>query len=169
MSNIGAFGDIGFKFPRPNVKVKVDSVSTSYIQQAKERIIKYGDPKYNINDFKTGDCKTMLLNQTIYYLNKPNSKWISVVLYYPFKFASVVKISGRSKHYFIFKEEEWIQFHEQRENINKYFQTCEMMWKPRQIGSKTLTFEMIEEKKILRTEDMCENEVYLGWESVSEV
>ncbi|KAF5269121.1 hypothetical protein FQA39_LY08791 [Lamprigera yunnana] len=46
------------------------------------------------------------------------------------------------------------------------FTTCDMMWKPRQIGSKTLTFEMIEEK-ILRIEDMCGNEVYLGWESVS--
>ncbi|KAF5298053.1 hypothetical protein FQA39_LY11821 [Lamprigera yunnana] len=28
---------------------------------------------------------------------------------------------------------------------------------------------MIEEKKILRIEDMCENKIYLGWESVSEV
>ncbi|KAF5283765.1 hypothetical protein FQA39_LY17203 [Lamprigera yunnana] len=43
------------------------------------------------------------------------------------------------------------------------------MWKPRHIGSKTLTFEMIEEKKILKIEDMSGNEVYLGWESVSEV
>ncbi|KAF5285669.1 hypothetical protein FQA39_LY16533 [Lamprigera yunnana] len=43
------------------------------------------------------------------------------------------------------------------------------MWKPRQIGSKTLPFEMIEEKKILKIEDMSGNEVYLGWESVSEV
>ncbi|KAF5301659.1 hypothetical protein FQA39_LY10706 [Lamprigera yunnana] len=49
------------------------------------------------------------------------------------------------------------------------FQTFDMMWKPRQIGSKTLTFEMIEEKKILKIEDMSGNEVYLGWESVSEV
>ncbi|KAF5276840.1 hypothetical protein FQA39_LY06392 [Lamprigera yunnana] len=40
------------------------------------------------------------------------------------------------------------------------------MWKPRKIDSKTLTTE---EKKILRIEDMCGNEVYLGWESVSEV
>ncbi|KAF5287253.1 hypothetical protein FQA39_LY15981 [Lamprigera yunnana] len=73
----------------------------------------------------------------------------------------------RSKQYVLFKEEEWIQFYEQRENINKYFQTYDMMWKPRQIGSKTLMFEMIEEKKILRIEDMCGNEVYLGWESMS--
>ncbi|KAF5305675.1 hypothetical protein FQA39_LY09164 [Lamprigera yunnana] len=43
------------------------------------------------------------------------------------------------------------------------------MWKPRQIGSKTLTFEIIEEKKILKIEDMSGNKVYLGWESVSEV
>ncbi|KAF5280059.1 hypothetical protein FQA39_LY18165 [Lamprigera yunnana] len=93
----------------------------------------------------------------------------SVGLYYPFEFASVVKIFGRSKQYVIFKEEEWIQFHEQRENINKYFQTFDTMWKPRQIGSKTLTFEMIEQKKILKIEDMSGNEVYLGWESVSEV
>ncbi|KAF5282910.1 hypothetical protein FQA39_LY17446 [Lamprigera yunnana] len=135
--------------------VSVDSIPTSCIQLAKEQIIKYSDPKYNINDLKTGDCETMLLNQTIYYLNKSKSKWISVF--------------GRSKQYVIFKEEEWIQFHEQRENINKYFQTFDTMWKPRQIGSKTLTFEMIEEKKILKIEDMSENEVYLGWESVSEV
>ncbi|KAF5273142.1 hypothetical protein FQA39_LY07632 [Lamprigera yunnana] len=147
----------------------VDSIPTSCVQLAKEQIIKYSDPKYNINDLKTGDCETMLLNQTIYYLNKSKSKWISVGLYYPFEFASVVKIFGRSKQYVIFKEEEWIQFHEQRENINKYFQTFDTMWKPRQIGSKTLTFEMIEEKKILKIEDMSGNEVYLGWESVSEV
>ncbi|KAF5285256.1 hypothetical protein FQA39_LY16717 [Lamprigera yunnana] len=43
------------------------------------------------------------------------------------------------------------------------------MWKPRQIGSKTLPFEMIEEKKILKIEDMSGNKDYLGWESVSEV
>ncbi|KAF5286630.1 hypothetical protein FQA39_LY16204 [Lamprigera yunnana] len=47
--------------------------------------------------------------------------------------------------------------------------TFNTMWKLRRIGSKTLMFEMIEEKKILRIEDMCGNEVYLGWESVSEV
>ncbi|KAF5287844.1 hypothetical protein FQA39_LY15658 [Lamprigera yunnana] len=47
--------------------------------------------------------------------------------------------------------------------------TFDTMWKPRQIGSKTLTFDMIEEKKILKIEDMSGNEVYLGWESVSEV
>ncbi|KAF5273843.1 hypothetical protein FQA39_LY00958 [Lamprigera yunnana] len=69
----------------------VDSVATSCIQLAKERIIKYNDTKYNINDFKTGDCETMLLNQRIYYLNKSKRKWISVGLYYPFEFASVVK------------------------------------------------------------------------------
>ncbi|KAF5278050.1 hypothetical protein FQA39_LY18404 [Lamprigera yunnana] len=147
----------------------MDSIPTSCVQLAKEQIIKYSDPKYNINDLKTGDCETLLLNQTIYYLNKSKSKWISVGLYYPFEFASVVKIFGRSKQYVIFKEEEWIQFHEQRENINKYFQTFDTMWKPRQIGSKTLTFEMIIEKKILKIEDMSGNEVYFGWESVSEV
>ncbi|KAF5298556.1 hypothetical protein FQA39_LY11757 [Lamprigera yunnana] len=47
-------------------------------------------------------------------------------------------------------------------------ETCDMMWKPK-IGSKILMFEMIEEKKIISIEDMCGNEVYLGWESVSEV
>ncbi|KAF5277681.1 hypothetical protein FQA39_LY18438 [Lamprigera yunnana] len=144
----------------------MDSIATSCIQLAKEQIIKYSDPKYNINDFKTGDCETMLRNQTIYYLNKSKSKWTSVGLYYPFEFASIVKIFGRSKQYVIFKEEEWIQFHEQRKNINKYFQTFDTMWKPRQIGSKTLTFEMIEKKKILRIENMCGNEVYLSWKSV---
>ncbi|KAF5271741.1 hypothetical protein FQA39_LY08064 [Lamprigera yunnana] len=43
------------------------------------------------------------------------------------------------------------------------------MWKPRQIGLKTLTFEMVGEKKILKIEDMSGNEVYLGWESVSDI
>ncbi|KAF5280951.1 hypothetical protein FQA39_LY17910 [Lamprigera yunnana] len=52
---------------------------------------------------------------------------------------------------------------------NDIRETFDTMWKPRQIGSKTLTFEMIKEKKILNIEDMSENEVYLGWESVSEV
>ncbi|KAF5275160.1 hypothetical protein FQA39_LY18662 [Lamprigera yunnana] len=99
----------------------VNSKAISCIQLAKEQMIKYSDPKYNINDFKTGDCKTMLLNQTIYYLNKSKSKWIS---------------------------------------------TFDTIWKPKQIGSKTLTFEIFEEKKILRNEDMSGNEVYLGWESV---
>ncbi|KAF5282275.1 hypothetical protein FQA39_LY17637 [Lamprigera yunnana] len=53
-----------------NISRTVDSLATSCIQLAKERIIKYSDTKYNINDFKTGDCETMLFNQRIYYLNK---------------------------------------------------------------------------------------------------
>ncbi|KAF5282117.1 hypothetical protein FQA39_LY17673 [Lamprigera yunnana] len=53
--------------------------------------------------------------------------------------------------------------------MNKNFQTFDTMWKPRQIGSKTLKFEMIEEKKILKIEDTSGNEVYLGWEYVSKV
>ncbi|KAF5283766.1 hypothetical protein FQA39_LY17204 [Lamprigera yunnana] len=141
----------------------MDSIATSCTQLAKEQIIKYSDLKYNINDLKTGDCETMLLNQTISYLNKSKSKWISVELYYPFEFASVVKILGRSKQYVIFKEEEWIQFHEQRENINKYFQTFDTMWKPMQIGSKTLTFEMIEEKKILKMKICVETKYKLSY------
>ncbi|KAF5278261.1 hypothetical protein FQA39_LY18373 [Lamprigera yunnana] len=47
--------------------------------------------------------------------------------------------------------------------------TFDTMWKSRKIGSKTITFEIIEEKKILKIEDMSGNEVYLSWESVSEV
>ncbi|KAF5281591.1 hypothetical protein FQA39_LY17763 [Lamprigera yunnana] len=147
------------KRPHSAMSVPVDSVTTICAQLPKERMIKNSNTKYNINDFKKEDFKTML--QRIYYLNKSKSKWISVGLYHPFEFASVVKIFGRSQQYVIFEEEEWMEFCEQRENINKYFQTCDMMWKPRQIGSKILTFEMIEEKKILRIEDLCGNEVYL--------
>ncbi|KAF5287224.1 hypothetical protein FQA39_LY16001 [Lamprigera yunnana] len=59
--------------------------------------------------------------------------------------------------------------HEAIYGMERYYTTFDTMWKPRQIGSKTLTFEMTEEKKILKIEDMFGNEVYLGWESVSEV
>ncbi|KAF5287210.1 hypothetical protein FQA39_LY15987 [Lamprigera yunnana] len=111
----------------------------------------------------------MLLNQTIYYLNKSKSKWISVGLHYPFELASVVKIFGRSKQYVIFKEEEWIQFHEQRENINKCFQISDTMCKPRQNGSKRLMVEIIEEKKISRIEDMCGNKVYLEIQFIKKI
>ncbi|KAF5296726.1 hypothetical protein FQA39_LY12426 [Lamprigera yunnana] len=52
--------------------------------------------------------------------------------------------------------------------VARWLKTCDMTWKPRQIGSKTLTFEIIEEKKILRFEDMCGNKIYLGWQSVLE-
>ncbi|KAF5299012.1 hypothetical protein FQA39_LY11644 [Lamprigera yunnana] len=69
-----------------------------------------------------------------------------------------------------------ILFHVEESNLpnittasEDLIKTFDTMWKPRQIGSKTLTFEMIEEKKILKIEDMSGNEVYLGWESVSEV
>ncbi|KAF5301954.1 hypothetical protein FQA39_LY10524 [Lamprigera yunnana] len=118
-----------------NFTKTMDSVATSSIQLAKERIIKYSDPKYNIDNFKSGDCETMLLNQPIHYLNKSKSKWSSVGLYYPFEFTSVEK-------------------------------TFDTMWKPTQIVSKTLTFEMIAEKKILRIEDMHGNKIYLSYESV---
>ncbi|KAF5269109.1 hypothetical protein FQA39_LY08779 [Lamprigera yunnana] len=54
-------------------------------------------------------------------------------------------------------------------NSFSFINADQWLWKPRQIDSKTSTFEMIEEKKILTIEYMWENEVYLGWESVSEV
>ncbi|KAF5287211.1 hypothetical protein FQA39_LY15988 [Lamprigera yunnana] len=62
---------------------------------------------------------------------------------------------------------EVMQSHKLKEFYNNL--TFDTMWKPRQISSKTLTFEMIKEKKILKIEDMSGNEVSLGWEFVSEV
>ncbi|KAF5269106.1 hypothetical protein FQA39_LY08776 [Lamprigera yunnana] len=76
---------------------------------------------------------------------------------------------GRPKQYLVFKEQEWTLYDEQRENINKYFQTFDTMWKSIQIGLKALTLEMIEEKKILWIADMCGNKIYLGSESVPEL
>ncbi|KAF5297270.1 hypothetical protein FQA39_LY12109 [Lamprigera yunnana] len=122
----------------------LDSVSTSCIKLSKERIIKYSNPTYSINDFKTGNCETMLLNHAIYYLNKSITKWISIGLYYPFEFASVVKIFGRSKQYVRFKDE-WINFMNNEKILISIF------------------------RLISRIEDMCGNEVNLGWESVSKV
>ncbi|KAF5289579.1 hypothetical protein FQA39_LY15026 [Lamprigera yunnana] len=58
-------------------------------------------------------------------------------------------------------EEEWKLFLKQREHINKYFHTLDIVWKPSQLGSKILTNEIIEEKKVLKIKAISENAVYL--------
>ncbi|KAF5281481.1 hypothetical protein FQA39_LY17774 [Lamprigera yunnana] len=113
--------------------------------------------------------ETMLPNQTTYNLNKSKSKSISVGLYYLFQFASVVKIFGSYKQYVVFYEDEWKLFLEQRDDINKDFHTLHMTWRPRQIGSKNFTFEIIGENKVLKIEDINGNGIYLAWEAISEV
>ncbi|KAF5296715.1 hypothetical protein FQA39_LY12415 [Lamprigera yunnana] len=112
--------------------------------------------------------RSALLNQTTYNLNKSKSNSNSVGLYYPFQLAAVVKTFGNCKQYVVFNEEKSKLFVEQRDDINMYFHTLHMRWKPIQIGSKSLTFEIIYEKKVLKIEDSKGNGVYLAWESIAE-
>ncbi|KAF5295003.1 hypothetical protein FQA39_LY13313 [Lamprigera yunnana] len=80
-----------------------------------------------------------------------------------------LEISESCKQYVVFNEEESKLFLEQRDDINKYFHILHKTWKPMQIGSKSLMFEIIQEKKVLKIEDSTGNRVYLAWGSIAEV
>lgn len=110
-----------------------------------------------------------LLNQSIYFLNKSKTKYICIGLSPHINFYPIVKVCGVKNQCVLFDENEWDMLLENQGILLNYFHTTDTQWTPMKLGSKVISFQTVEYRKILKIVDAGESEVYLGWESLTEL
>lgn len=110
----------------------------------------------------------MLIKQTLYFLNKSKSKFVSIGLAQQLRFTPVVQLWGMKNQGVWFSETEWKQLVENQGVLLNYFYATDTPWSPMKLGFKTIYFQTVEQKRVIKIEDMCETEIYLGWESLLE-
>lgn len=108
-----------------------------------------------------------IVNQTFYFLNKSKTKWVCVGLAPHLRLTPIVKICGKGQG-ICFGEAEWKQFVDSQGILLNYFYATDTPWPAMHIGPKTIYFQTINQKRIVKIQDMDENELYLGYESVIE-
>jgi hypothetical protein len=113
--------------------------------------------------------KTPIVNQSLYFLNKSKSKFVSVGLSPTLsQFEPVVQINGVKNQCATFDKIEWGLLLENQGIIENYFREGDCQWQPLNVGSKTIHFLTIERKKIIKIENF-ESEVWLAWETLAEL
>lgn len=135
-------------------------------QQNKVQKTKGGDCASNEKKYKP--CPT-LLSGASYSLNKSQSKHVSVGLQAYGGFPVVIQIRGTRNDWVQFLETEWIAFLEQQGILSNYFYSSESQWSPLNLGQKTILFQKVDAKRILRIQDRDGPEVCLGQESLEEL
>ncbi|KAK4872010.1 hypothetical protein RN001_016134 [Aquatica leii] len=143
-----------------------------FVQQMKDRDVTIQEQKTikkSVADSNMVLSAIQLIDQNVYNLNKSKTKFISVGMNCANHFCPSVKIFATYKQEIVFTEEEWVWFLELREKIHRCFQSTEAICEPIKVGTKTIIFEIIDQKKILKIVGAENEEVYLGRESLWEI
>lgn len=109
-----------------------------------------------------------LLSST-YPLNNSLSKYVSVGLQTHSGFPPVISLRGNKNDWAKFDENEWKTFVDNQGVICNYFYSYGLQFPPVIVGRKTLYFQEVQKKKVIRISDPDGSEVYLGAESAEEL
>lgn len=112
-----------------------------------------------------------LLCPTIYFLNKSRTKYVCVGLNSHSGFSPTVQVSGLKNDCITFDGCEWEQLLLHQLVISNYLWGAETRAPllPIKINGKTIYFQCIGSKKIIKIQEQGVTEVFLGWESVAEL
>lgn len=113
-------------------------------------------------------CPVQLLCST-YPLNNSLSKYVSVGLQTHSGFPPTITLRGNRNDWVNFNEEEWKTLVENQGVISNYLYSYELQFAPLIVGRKTIWFQKVEKKKVIRICDPDGSEVYLAVESVDEL
>lgn len=130
-----------------------------------------------MNTFDTNETKLnmeddglILLNQTIYALNKSNSKIIAIGLSPENDMKPIIKIKGsKYQQCLVLNEADLESLSKHRFSILSYFYSPGEKWEPIIERNYAIDFTWINKKKIAEIRNKKGIEVLLGYESVSEL
>lgn len=110
-----------------------------------------------------------LLGKTTYLLNRSKSKFVCVGIVPNEDLVPIVKLCGVGQQCVVLDTKDWYNLLEIEPNIVNYFQHGqESQWVPYQLGSKTLSFMTIAEKKVIKIEK-GDFALWLGWPSIMQL
>jgi hypothetical protein len=115
--------------------------------------------------------KGALICESVFYLNKSNSKWISVGLSLERNYKPVIKLGGNKNQHAIFNEDQWISFLNNQGIMMSFIYATNnnFGWDPMLGSGYEIHFVFINNSRIIRIIQDGGNEVFLAGETLTEV
>lgn len=123
---------------------------------------------YLIDQFKKR--KSILINETTYFINKSKSKWISVGLSLERKYEAVIKLGGyKNNQHIIFNEDQWISFLNNQGIMLSFVHSDKNGWQPMSGNGYQIHFVFIGDAKIIKITQDGGNELFLAGDTINEL
>ncbi|CAG9762670.1 unnamed protein product [Ceutorhynchus assimilis] len=111
-----------------------------------------------------------LIGEKKYYINKSQSKWVSVGFSLERKYIPVVKLGGyKNKQNVIFDEEQWISFLNNQKNLLSFVYSKSTGWQSLSGNGYEIQFVFIGESRIIKITQDGGNEIFLAGETINEL
>ena len=129
-----------------------------------------------MNFYKTNESKiheefskrgSTLINESIYYLNKSKSKYVSVGFGLDRKYKPVIKLEGVKNQNIILNEDQWISFLNNEGIIMNFLFSNSFGWLPMQGKGFEIHFIFINDVRVIKLVQEGGHEVYLAEDSLN--
>lgn len=111
-----------------------------------------------------------LINETVYYINKSKSKWVSVGFSLERKYIPVIKLGGfKNKQNVTFDEEQWISFLNNQKNMLGFIYSKSTGWQPMSGNGYEIHFVFIGDSRIIKITQDGGNEIFLAGDTINEL
>ena len=125
---------------------------------------------YNTQEEFSKKRNGALINESIYYLNKSKSKWVSVGLSVERKYDPIIKLGGcKNNQNVIFNEDQWISFLNNQGIMLSFIYSNGFGWQPMQGKGFEIHFVFINESRIIKITQGDANEVFLAGDTINEL
>lgn len=111
-----------------------------------------------------------LINESIYYLNKSKSKWVSVGYSLEKNYQPVLKIGGhKNNQTVVLNEEQWLSLLQNQGNMFNFIHSKTFGWNPIMENGYQLHFVFIGLNRIIKISQDGGNEVFLAGETINDL
>jgi hypothetical protein len=112
----------------------------------------------------------VLINESVYYLTKSKSKWVSVGFSLERKYNPVIKLGGnKNNQQVVFNEDQWISFLNNQGSMLNYIHSNSFGWNPMQGNGYEIHFVFVGDTRIIKITQCGENEIFLAGDTINEI
>lgn len=118
----------------------------------------------------TNKRNNTLINESIYYLNKSKSKWVSVGFSLERKYDPIIKLGGcKYNQKVIFTEDQWNSFLNNQGIMLSFIYSTGFGWQPMRGNGFEIQFVFIKDSRIIKLVQDGGNEIFLAGDTINEV
>ena len=111
-----------------------------------------------------------LINETVYYINKSKSKWVSVGFSLERKYIPVIKLGGyKNNQNVIFNEDQWLSFLNNQGIMRSFIYSNNIDWQPKQGNGFEIHFVFIDDARIIKITQDGGSEIFLAGDTINEL
>lgn len=122
-----------------------------------------------VEEFRTKRSE-ILISESVYYINKSRSKWVSVGFLLERKYTPVIKLGGyKYNQHILFNEDQWISFLNNQGVMLSFIYSNSYGWQPMQGDGYEIHFIFMGDSRVIKITQDGGNELYLAGDTINEL